>query len=235
VFTLNWGNVVRQNCLAQPPHIIGMVEDESGSAIPAGDAVPTADVWKGEARFPLDEWYTPAQISQIVECTTRYYSYQEYLGATTGNCAEGEVCPEPDQIIIGASNPYPTPVDVRLIGVELDVKPCSTPSAIGLSGAGVVPVAVVGSETFNVDTVDLSDLSSMRLSTDPEFSEWANPIDLSIGYTYCSDGTSDLIMHFTSADLISIGVNQETTKLYIQGDTDAGVIIGHDDSIKVLN
>ena len=231
-FTFNWENVVQQNCVYPPPKIIAMVQnEEDGPFLPSGDAASTSVVSVGEVRFELNEWYTPEQLAIITECTTRYLNYQEYNGPTGEDCPAGETCPAANQTIIGASNPYKTPLEFRF--VELDVKPCSTPSAIGLGGSGVVPAAIVGSSNFAVNTIDWR---KVKLSDDPQLNDFIYPIGGTIGYTPCSDSELDLIMHFNKSDLRELGVNETTTTLYVQTVTSAGAnVLGKDDSIKVTN
>lgn len=46
------------------------------------------------------------------------------------------------------------PLSPLPLGVAIDVKPGSTTNSINLASAGVVPVGIMGSETFDVSTVD---------------------------------------------------------------------------------
>lgn len=48
---------------------------------------------------------------------------------------------------------------IRLIEALIDIKPGSDPNCFNINGHGVVPVAVLGSETFDVSMIDYSSLS----------------------------------------------------------------------------
>ena len=112
--------------------------------------------------------------------------------------------------------------------VAIDIKPGSDPNSINLKSKGVIPVAILGSETFDVTTVDVTTL---------EF-EGAEPAhDLTDSLVYAEhlqdvngDGFTDLVCHFWT---------QETG--IVQGDIDAtltgvanGVDIAGMDSVRTV-
>ena len=53
---------------------------------------------------------------------------------------------------------------VTEVAVDIDIKPGSDPNCFNINGHGVVPVAVLGSEGFNVSDIDQSTLSFSGLS-----------------------------------------------------------------------
>ena len=81
--------------------------------------------------------------------------------------------------------PVPEPV-----GVEMDIKPGSDPNSINPSLAGDLPVAIVGSDSFDVADVDVTTLA---------FGPGGAPFDHSQGPHFedlNGDGFTDLMAHF---------------------------------------
>jgi hypothetical protein len=84
------------------------------------------------------------------------------------------------------------PIEVTGCGVAIDVKPGSFPNCFNINGHGVVPVAILGSSTFDVTNIDQTTLNfggfdlRLRGNSDPMCSlEDTN-----------SDGLWDLVCHF---------------------------------------
>ena len=224
-----WENVVRTNCVYTVPRVVAIVEEVAGSGygLPGGDAESVTAGQTGDVTFDLFEWFAPQDLARITECTTRYLSYREFRAVDyeTGECF-ADVCPDPNEpsyeIFIGASNVDTTPLRFR--GVELDVKPCSTPSCFGMSGSGVVPVAIHSTADFDAGTVDPS---TVKLGIDPD-TAYCTPRDWSIGQLPCAPG-NHLILHFDKSCLSSIGVGTETKTLSIAAALyDGTSIIGND-------
>ncbi len=106
--------------------------------------------------------------------------------------------------------------------VALDIKPGSCPNPLNRKSKGLVPVAIVGTDFFDVTTVDVSSLllagiapvkSEIDDVTEPGDYEPADcydcfeepaPITLPDGtiITYSGDGIADLVLHFDTQDLV---------------------------------
>lgn len=87
-------------------------------------------------------------------------------------------------------------VITEVIEVSIDIKPGSDPNAINLKSKGVIPVAILGSATFDVTTVDVTTLSFGPAGaapahdlTDPDvLSEHRQDVN--------GDGYVDLVSHY---------------------------------------
>jgi len=80
--------------------------------------------------------------------------------------------------------------------VEIDIKPGSDPNSINTKSGGVIPVAILGSDTFDVADVDVSTLAFGPDTANPRH-------DLSDGDTLSDhtedvngDGIDDLVSHY---------------------------------------
>jgi len=66
----------------------------------------------------------------------------------------GSVTSNPTGLIYKAEITYDCPIQV-----DIDIKPGSDPNCFNVNGHGVIPVAVLGSETFDVNDIDVGTLS----------------------------------------------------------------------------
>jgi len=99
----------------------------------------------------------------------------------------------------------------ELGNVDIDIKPGSFPNSINPSSNGVIPVAILGSDTFDVADVDPSSLVFTAALDDTTFSNV-------IGFGFedvNDDGLTDLIAHFPT----------QTT--WIMCNTTLGQLYGH--------
>jgi hypothetical protein len=98
----------------------------------------------------------------------------------------------------------------KTIPISLDIKPGSDENPINLRSQGTTPVAILGTETFDVTTVDVE---SIRFA--------GAPIRVkpngTLHYSYedvNEDGILDLMMHFSTQDL---DLDQDSTEASITG------------------
>jgi len=108
----------------------------------------------------------------------------------------------------------------------IDIKPCSLPNSINLEAKGVVPVALLSSNTFDAGTIDPS---TVRFAG-------AEPLRWTledVGYG-CSqnDGLMDLLLFFKARDLTELDVS--STEAYLTGYTNTGGFIWGKDSVKIV-
>ena len=249
-----WDNVVQPNCnFFSRPAVSIYDEDGDGFGTPSGPGVkpvgPGSENNSQEVSFDLNKYYTPEALAEITQCTTYYTNVHGDKGydPITGECLD-DACINPSiaaaQILEGESNPDDTPVSVRI--VKLDVKPCSTPSCFGLSGEGVVPVAIHsvvaedGTVIFDAATINPE---TIRFGTDPPTNgcspipEQTDLIAVPCGTTGPDLAMKDLVLHFDGNCLqICGGVGLNTTILTITGELwDGTSFVGSDDTVCVNN
>jgi len=105
--------------------------------------------------------------------------------------------------------------------VTIDIKPGSDNNNINLKSRGVVPVAVLTTSNFNVDTLDLGTVKfagAKRVRT-----------------TLCDvdkDGDMDMLFHFKTQDLIDL--NEESTTAELTFKNTGGEQITATDSVRIV-
>jgi len=124
---------------------------------------------------------------------------------------------------------YEVPVEV-----DIDVKPCSYPNSICLSDQGLLPVAILGSETFDVNQInpETINVGGVYLATRGSIKKPKLAYSLEDVNT---DGYIDLIAFFNIQELISEGVlAADTTALKLDGNLYDGTRITGTDSVRVV-
>jgi len=125
----------------------------------------------------------------------------------------------------GAVHKYAPPT----IEVDIDIKPGSDPNSINTKSKGVVPVAILGSDTFDVADVDVTTLAFGPSGASPAH-------DLTDPIVYAShledvnlDGFTDLVSHYKQKET---GIAKGDTEACLTGETTGGTPIEGCDSIK---
>ena len=80
------------------------------------------------------------------------------------------------------------------LGVEIDIKPGGDPNSINPTSRGVIPVAILGSDTFNVADVDATTLAFGPDGAAPAHRNLAHPGDVD------DDGLTDLVAHYRTEE-----------------------------------
>jgi len=95
---------------------------------------------------------------------------------------------------IGRNDPGVTIDDIEFTGeLNIDIKPGSYPNCFNSNGNGVIPVAILGSEDFDVSTVDPASITFGPTGAEAAPLRWAfEDVD--------SDGYVDMILHFKTQD-----------------------------------
>jgi hypothetical protein len=120
---------------------------------------------------------------------------------------------------------------VRILTVAIDIKPGSDPNSINPKSNGVVPLAILGSATFDVTTVDVTTLAFGPNGAAPAH-------DLTDPATYAdhlqdvnSDGFTDLVSHYRQKET---GLAPSDTQACITGATTGGQPFEGCDAVRVL-
>jgi hypothetical protein len=98
--------------------------------------------------------------------------------------------------------------------VELDIKPGNEASPINLLSKGVVSVAILGSDRFDVDDVDVATLAFGREAATPAHKQGGHRDDVN------DDGLTDLVSHYRTQET---GITPTDTEACIAGETLDGI------------
>jgi len=100
--------------------------------------------------------------------------------------------PPPVILNIGGAKIPLAPGEITRLNVDIDIKPGSDPNCFNINGHGVIPVAIFGSDIFDVSNIDQGSLSFGGLAVRVKSN--AGP---QCGFEDANgDGFSDLVCHF---------------------------------------
>ena len=116
-----------------------------------------------------------------------------------------------------------TPVLAQLtITLEIDIKPGSDPNSINTKSMGLVPVAILGSDAFDVTEVDVITLEFGPAGATPAHDGHFEDVN--------GDGFTDLVSHYVQKET---GLSSGDPEACITGETLDGTPIGGCDSVRV--
>jgi len=113
------------------------------------------------------------------------------------------------------------------VPVAIDIKPGSYPNSINLKSNGVVPVAILGSATFNVKQIDTATikLAGAKIKAN-------NKDKLNVSYSDVNnDGFIDVLIKISTTEL-QLTIND--TQANLEGQLISGTIIKGSDSIRIV-
>jgi len=109
-----------------------------------------------------------------------------------------------------------------LLSVDIDIKPGSFPNSINPGGKGVIPLAILTTESFDAREVDPTTLAFGPGGASPL--RWAQEdVD--------GDGDLDLVVHFKTQE---VGLAAGDTEATLTGETFGGAPIEGTDSVKIV-
>jgi hypothetical protein len=121
--------------------------------------------------------------------------------------------------------------ETELIQVDIDIKPGGNPNSINLSKNGVVPVVILGSDTF-----DVADVDGATLTLGPDLIAPAH--DLSDAARFADhlddvngDGFTDLVAHFRTEET---GIAFGDTEACFTGEKFDGAFLEGCDSVRTV-
>ena len=158
-------------------------------------------------------------------------------------CDEDAVCDEENDVCV---------YDGKTVSVE--IKPGSCPNPLNVRSRGVLPVAVLGTEEFDVTTINPDTIVITREGIDGEvpvirysYKDVATPFEGELcdcddlnGDDLNEDGNMDLTLKFRVPELVD-GLDldevesRETIPLKIMGETEDGTLIMGEDCIRIIN
>lgn len=112
-----------------------------------------------------------------------------------------------------------------VIQVDIDIKPGSFPNSINTKSKGNIPVAVLGSATFDVNDIDRTTLAFGPAGATPVHNDLGHLEDVN------NDGFTDLVSHYRTKDT---GLAPGDTQACVTGQTTGGQNFEGCDSVRIV-
>ncbi|MCH8921271.1 MAG: hypothetical protein IIA23_11300 [Chloroflexi bacterium] len=140
-----------------------------------------------------------------------------------------------DEITLGSATPGAEGIEKEILvspgEIEIDIKPGSDRNPVKLKSKGVIPVAILGSDAFDVTTVDVT-----TLTFGPDGATPAHDLTDPVVYAdhlkdVNGDGFTDLVSHYRTQDT---GIATGDTEACLTGETTGDVAIWGCDDIRTV-
>jgi len=116
------------------------------------------------------------------------------------------------------------------IDIDIDIKPGSDKNPINLKSKGIIPVAILTTEEFDVSDIDIDTV----LIGDRELGGVAVPVASKME-DIDGDGDIDILLKFSIQELVAgEAINEASIELEITGATDDGILIVGSDTVTVV-
>lgn len=145
---------------------------------------------------------------QIYQWDTTNYEDECYLIRLAARDKAGNRDISQDPYTGGDDSQHVIRVFVGNTGVPIDIKPQSCPNPLNVKNQGVLPVAILGTDYFDVNNVDPSSIQLEGVSSVKwAFEDIATPFERSTDCFNCSeegsDGFLDLTLKFDTQEILS--------------------------------
>jgi len=182
-----------------------------GIALPA-DATPLMTSTFGAEQRPIMAEYCLGAGRVILDTNTKEFNGQNPRG--TG----------PATVMRNLFFYAMSPAALCIIHVDLDIKPGSWPNSINTRNKGVIPVAILGSDAFDVFVIDFGSLAFGPSGASPVHKA-GHLEDVN------ADGYMDLVSHYATRDT---GLQKGDTEACVTGETLDGIPIEGCDAVRIL-
>ena len=111
------------------------------------------------------------------------------------------------------------------VPIDIDIKPGSLPNSINLKNKGEIPVAILSTNNFNTNLVDLNSLTFGRTGDEKSLAFCSGAEDVN------GDGLLDLVCHFYTQ---KTGFKCGDSEGILKGKTVNGILIDSSDSVNIV-
>jgi hypothetical protein len=208
------------------PVEIGAVDtpDSALDVAVVGDLAYVADVLRGPRVAGVDAGLRVTSVSSalpVIDVSNP--SFPMELGAVTvpGSAYDVEVVGSLAYVVVGGYLATPSlriidfgPEYAQTVTIDLDIKPGSDPNAVNPTARGILPVAILGSDAFDVADVDATTLTFGPGEIAPLHSSGGHAEDVN------DDGYTDWVSHYRIEE---VEVATGDTELCLTGEALNGI------------